>query len=150
MFEQLLQLVKENAGEAIVKNPVIPDERNEEAIETAAGSIMNNLKGQAGGGLDSILDMFKGGNQITSSPIIGNLTSGVAGDLMKKFGIDQAAAGNIVEQIVPVVMDKLKSKTNDPNDSSIDLEGIIGSLTGKGGGDILGKIRGIFGGYFHR
>ncbi|MBL7905752.1 MAG: DUF937 domain-containing protein [Bacteroidales bacterium] len=146
MFEQLLQLVKENAGQAIVKNPVIPDERNEEAIETAAGSIMNSLKGQAGGGLDSILDIFKGSGQVSSSPVIQNLTSGVAGDLMKKFGIDQAAAGNIVQQIVPVVMDKLKSKTNDPNDSSIDLEGIIGSLTGKGGGDVLGKIRGIFGG----
>jgi uncharacterized protein YidB (DUF937 family) len=146
MFEQLLQLVKENAGEAIVKNPVIPDERNEEAIETSAGSIMNSLKSQAGGGLDSILDIFKGSGQVSSSPVIQNLTSGVAGDLMKKFGIDQAAAGNIVQQIVPVVMDKLKSKTNDPNDSSIDLEGIIGSLTGKGGGDVLDKIRGIFGG----
>ena len=146
MFEQLLKLVQENAGEAIVKNPAIPNERNNEAIETAAGSIMNNLKGQvSSGGLDSILDMFKGGGQASSNPMVNNLSSGVAGDLMKKFGLDSGAAGNIVKQIVPVVMDKLKGKTNDPNDSSIDLEGVIGSLTGKGGGDILGKIKGLFG-----
>lgn len=146
MFEQLLKLVQENAGEAIVRNPAIPNERNDEAIETAAGSIMNNLKGQAGNsGLDSIMDIFKGGGQASSNPMVNNLTSGVAGDLMKKFGLDSGVAGSIVKQIVPVVMDKLKNKANDPNDSSIDIEGIIGSLTGKGGGDILGKIKGIFG-----
>ncbi len=147
MFEQLLQLVKENAGDAIVKNPAIPNERNGEAIETAAGSILNSLKGQAtGGNFDSIMDIFKGSGQASASPVVNNLTSGVAGDLMEKFGLDSGAAGNIVKQLVPVVMDKLKHKTNDPNDSSIDLEGVIGSLTGKGGGDIPGKIKGIFGG----
>ncbi len=147
MFEQLLQLVKENAGEAIVKNPAIPNERNDEAIETAAGSIMSGLKGQAGSGnLDSILDIFKGGGQASASPAVSNITSGVAGDLMKKFGINSAAAGNIVNQIVPVVMNKLKQKTNDPNDSSIDLNSIIGSLTGKGGDGIMGTLKGLFGG----
>ncbi len=147
MFEQLLRLVKENAGDAIIKNPAIPNERNDEAIETAAGSIMNSLKGQAGSGnLDSILDIFKGSGQASASPVVNNLTTGVAGDLMKKFGLDSGAAGNIVNQIVPVVMNQLKKKTNDPNDSSIDLEGVIGSLTGKVGGNIPGKIKGIFGG----
>ncbi|MFH1119970.1 MAG: DUF937 domain-containing protein [Bacteroidota bacterium] len=146
MFDQLLKLVQENAGEAIVKNPAIPNEQNDEAIETAAGSLFNNLKSQAGsGGIDSILDIFKGGGQASSNPMVNDLSSGVAGDLMKKFGLDSGAAGNIVKQIIPVVMDKLKGKTNDPNDSSIDLEGVIGSLTGKGGGDILGKIKVIFG-----
>ncbi len=147
MFEQFLRLVKENAGDAIIKNPAIPNERNDEAIETAAGSIMNSLKGQAGSGnLDSILDIFKGSGQASASPVVNNLTTGVAVDLMKKFGLDSGAAGNIVNQIVPVVMNQLKKKTNDPNDSSIDLEGVIGSLTGKIGGNIPGKIKGIFGG----
>ena len=90
MFDQLLKLVQENSGEAIVKNPAIPNERNNEAIETAAGSIFNNLKNQAGsGGLDSILDIFKGGGQASANPMVNNLSSGVAGDLMKKFGTRQ-------------------------------------------------------------
>ncbi|NTW24997.1 MAG: hypothetical protein HGA37_09875 [Lentimicrobium sp.] len=80
------------------------------------------------------------------SLVVNNLTTSVSGDMMKKFGPDSRAAGNIVNQLVQLVMVKLKSKTNDPNDSSIDLEGVIGSITGKGGGDIFGEIQGIFGG----
>jgi hypothetical protein len=40
------------------------------------------------------------------------------------------------------------SKTNDPKDSSFDLEGIIGSLSGgkSGGiGGLLGGLKGLFG-----
>ena len=146
MLDQLLKLVKENAGDAIINNPAVPNEKNELAISTAAGSIFDNLKSQVGSGnLDSLMDMFKGGDA-SSSSLVNNLTSGVGGELMSKLGIDQAAAGNIVNQLIPVVMNKLKDKTNDPNDSSIDLNGIIGSLTGDGGGDLLGKVKGLFGG----
>lgn len=146
MLDQLLKLVKENAGEAIVNNPAVPNEKNDLAINTAADSIFDNLKGQIGsGGLDSLMDMFKGGGDASSSSLVSGISSGVIGDLMAKVGIDKAASANIVNQLMPLVMNKLKSKTNDPNDSSIDLDGIINSLGGKGGGDILGSIKGIFG-----
>lgn len=147
MLDQLINLVKENAGDAIINNPAVPNEKNDLAISTAAGSIFDNLKSQVGSGnLDSLMDMFKGGGDASSSSLVNNLTSGVGGELMSKLGIDQAAAGNIVNQLIPVVMNKLKDKTNDPNDSSLDLNGIIGSLTGDGGGDLLGKVKGLFGG----
>lgn len=147
MLDQLMQLVKENAGEAVISNPAIPNEKNNEAIQTIAGSVFNNLKGQAGAGmLDSVLDMFKGGTGSSASQISQNLTSGAAGDLISKLGIDKATATNIVNQVVPVVMSKLVGKTNDPNDKSIDIEGVIGSLTGKGGGDVIGSLKGLFGG----
>ncbi|HPT13606.1 MAG TPA: DUF937 domain-containing protein [Bacteroidales bacterium] len=149
MLDQLLQLVRENAGEAIISNPAIDNKNNDAAIETAAGSIFDNLKGMAGGGnLDSILNLFQGGGDVSAHPAINNISSGVAGDLMKKFGLDQGAAANIVQQLIPTVMNKLVKKTNDPNDSSIDLQGILGALTGgkpKGGG-ILNTIKGLFGG----
>lgn len=149
MFDQLLQLVKENAGEAIINNPAIPNEQNDAAVETATGSIMDHLKGLAGGGnLDSVMSLFQGGGNAASSPLVNNISSGVAGDLMKKFGIDQSSATNIVQQLIPVVMNKFVSKTNDPNDKSFDLQGIIGSLSGgqKGAGGILNSIKGLFGG----
>lgn len=145
MFEQLLQLVKENAGDAIINNPAIPNEHNDAAIETAAGSLFDNLKGAAAGGnLDGIMNLFNQGGDVSNNPLVNNLSSGVAGDLMKKFGLDSGAAGNIVQSLLPVVMNKLVNKTNDPGDSSFDLQGIIGSLTG-GSGGIGNMIKGIFG-----
>ena len=146
MLDQLIKIVKENAGDAIINNPAIPNEKNDQAIKTTASSIFDNLKDQVGGdGLSSLLEMFTGGEDATSGSLVNKLTSGVGKDLMSKLGIDQATATKIASLIIPVVMSKLKHKTNDPNDKSIDLESIIGSLTGKGGGDILGKVKGIFG-----
>ena len=32
MFDQIVTLVKQNAGTAIINNPAIPNERNDEAV----------------------------------------------------------------------------------------------------------------------
>ncbi len=40
MLEQLIKLVKEHAGEAIINNPAVPNEHHEEAIKATAGGIM--------------------------------------------------------------------------------------------------------------
>ena len=63
MFENLLNLVKENAGDAIINNPAIPNEKNDEAINTTTNSIVETLKAQVtSGNLSSITDMFKSRN----------------------------------------------------------------------------------------
>ncbi len=148
MFENLLNLVKEHAGEAIVKNPTIPNEKNDAAINTAAGGIMDQLKNlAANGGMEKITDLFKGGD-VNNSTVVGSISKNVAGELMSKFGINQEQAGAIVKNLIPGVMSNLVKKTNDPNDKSFDLEGIIGSLAGGklgGVGDMLNKVKGMFG-----
>ena len=148
MFENLLNLVKEHAGEAIVKNPTIPNEKNDAAINTAAGGIMDQLKNlAANGGMEKITDLFKGGD-VNNSTVVGSISKNVAGELMSKFGINQEQAGAIVKNLIPAVMSNLVKKTNDPNDKSFDLEGIIGSLAGGklgGVGDMMNKVKGMFG-----
>ncbi len=149
MLEQLIKLVKDNAGEAIINNPAIPNENNDSAITTAAGSIFDKLKGlAAGGNLESILNLFQGGGITADSPVVNNITSGVTDELMRKFDLDQATASTIGQQLIPKVMSKLVNKTNDPGDNSFDLQSIIGSLAGgeQAGGGILNKIKGLFGG----
>lgn len=150
MLENLIKLVTDNAGDAIINNPAIPNDQNQAAIETTASSIMDSLKGQIGsGGLDSIMNLFQGGGASGSGSMVENITSGVAGNLMKKFGIDNAAANGIVQSLVPVVMNKLVHKTNDPEDSSFNLTDILSTLGGNsasGGGGILNTIKGLFGG----
>ncbi len=148
MFESLLNLVKEHAGDAIVKNPAIPNEKNDAAITTAAGGIMDQLKNLAAqGGMEKITDLFKGGD-VAGNPVVGNISKNVAGDLMSKFGINQEQAAGIVKNLIPGVMSNLVKKTNDPNDKSFDLQGIIGSLAGGklgGVGDMMNKVKGMFG-----
>jgi uncharacterized protein YidB (DUF937 family) len=147
MFENLLKLVKEHAGDAIVKNPAIPDQHNDAAISTATSGIMDHLKSMAAsGGMEKVMDMFKGGN-VAGNPEVNNMSSKVAGDLMSKFGINQEQAGSIVKNLVPGVMSSLVKKTNDPNDNSFDIKGIVGSLTGGGSGvlgGIMSKVTGMF------
>ncbi|XHR93592.1 hypothetical protein ACFJIV_25255 [Mucilaginibacter sp. UC70_90] len=46
MFEKLFLLVKDNAGMAVINNPVIPAKYHEAVINEASSSIIEVLKGQ--------------------------------------------------------------------------------------------------------
>ena len=149
MFEQLLNLVKEQAGSAIINNPAVPNEKNDAVCETATNSIIDKLKDMVGnGGIESLTNMLSSGSNVASHPAVSNISSGVVGDLMKKFGFDSPVAENIVAQLIPTVISKFTSKTNDPNDDSFNLTDIVSSLTGgKGGvgGGLLDMVKGFFG-----
>lgn len=140
MLEQLFNLVKGEAQDAIINNPAIPNDQNNHAVGMATESIFGGLQSAlASGGLSSVLGMFTGGgNTSGSNPIVAGITNNLVGGLMKKFGIDSPMATSIAASLIPSVLGKLVNKTNDSNDSSFDINGIIGSLTGgnaqQGGG----------------
>lgn len=147
MLENLLKLVREHAGSAIINNPDIPNEKNDEAIQTTTTSIFDSLKSQlSSGNLSSIMDMFKGGGSSATHSSVGNtVQTNVIFDLMKKFGIDNAQATGIANKLVPTVMEKFVNKTNDPNDKSFDLSNIVNSLGGTAAeGGIGSMIKGLF------
>jgi uncharacterized protein YidB (DUF937 family) len=163
MLDNLLDLVKQHAGDAIINNPAIPNERNDEAVEAASSSIFDGLKNAASGGnISDLMSMFSGGSNAAASPLAQNIQGGFVQNLMHKFGLDEGAASNIAGGLIPNVLQKLVHKTNDPNDSSFDLQGIlskvgggnldvqglIGQFTGGGsssGGGILDSLKGLFG-----
>ena len=128
----------------IINNPAIPNEKNDEAVATASGSILDGLKNAVSGGdLGALTSMFNsGGDAASNSAVSQNIQSGFIQNLMHKFGLDQGKAASIAGALIPVVMQKLVHKTNDPNDGSFDFGGIIGSLTG--GGGIMDKLKGMF------
>jgi uncharacterized membrane protein YeaQ/YmgE (transglycosylase-associated protein family) len=141
MLDQLFNLVKQFGGDSVVNNPDVPNEQNNavmaEATGTIAGGFQNLL---SGGGLQSILSLFKGGGStsggksgLMSNPIVSMMVGHFASKLMGKFGIKSGIAGNIAGSLIPNVLSGLISKTNDSNDSSFSLDGIIRSLTGGGG-----------------
>lgn len=148
MLDQLLNLVKEQAGDAIVNNPAIPNQHNDEAINMASSSIFDALKGQASsGGIGNLLNMFSGGGASAgSNPLVSSVVSNLASQYAQKFGISPAIANTVASSLIPMVMEKFVNKTNDSNDNSFDLNGIVSSLTGKGESDIASLIGQFTGG----
>ncbi len=147
MLKNLIELVKESAGDAIINNPAVPNERNNDVIKAATDSLFKALQGTAKKqGVTSIRDMFaQGGENAAQSPVVNKISANVAGDLMKKFGLDKGVASNIVAMLVPIVLSKLVNKTNDPSDNSFGLDDIIGSLAGGKKGGLLGSLKSLLG-----
>lgn len=130
MLENLLKLVKDNAGDAIINNPAVPNHQNNVAIETATTSIFESLKTQiSGGNISDFANLFLKNNTQSS----GNLSNAINSDLIKnlitKLGIDNNAATNIAETLIPSVLNNLANKTNDPNDNSFELKDIVSNLS---------------------
>jgi hypothetical protein len=154
MLEQLFNLVREQSTEVVVNNPQIPNEYNEDVMADATETVFSGLQNTAaGGGLQNILSMFKqqgsqgGGNGIAgllSNPIVSTLISQFAGKLTGKYNVNSNQAAGIAGQLIPSILGNLVQRTNDPNNSSFDLNGILGALAGggnkSGGGFDIGSL----------
>ena len=148
MFDMLMNLVRQHAGQAVINNPAVPNSQNDTVMETVTGSIMNSLGQQAqSGGLGGLLSMFTGqggSGNVDNHPVTQDVQQNVQQDLMGKLGISPQVAMSIAGALVPVVLNKLMHKTADPNDSSIDAGSLMSSLGG--GGGLGGMLGGLFGG----
>lgn len=151
MFETLMNLVQQHAGPSVINNPAIPNDQNENVMQTVTGSIMSGLGQQAqGGGLGSLLGMVTGqGGSVDNHPTTQGVQQHVQQDLMSKLGISPQVAMSIAGALVPVVLNKLMNKANDPNDSSVDAGSLMSMLGGgqqSAGGGLGGMLGGLFGG----
>jgi hypothetical protein len=135
MLENLLDLIKQNAGSAIVDNPAIPNEHNDAAVSLAGSSIMDSLKGMlANGNVQDVASLFnQQGGDIANHPAAQQIQGNFIQNLMGKFGLGEGAASGIAASLIPMVLQKFVHQTNDPNNSNFDIQSIIGSLTGGGG-----------------
>ncbi|MEO5593548.1 MAG: hypothetical protein ABIR15_07465 [Chitinophagaceae bacterium] len=135
MLENLLDLIKQNAGSAINDNPAIPNEHNEAAVAVAGNSIMDGLKNMlASGNAQDVVSLFNHqGGDIANTPAAQQISGGFIKNLMGKFGLNEGAASGIAASLIPMVLQKLVHQTNDPNNNSFNIQSIIGSLVGGGG-----------------
>ena len=144
MIDQLKSLVQKYAGDAVVNNPDIPNDKNEEVIGTASNSIFGGLQqALSQGGIKDLLKMFTGGNSQVGQQVSGGLIQ----DLIAKFGLNASQATTVADKMVPNVLNEMVEKTNDPGDSSFDLQGIFNQLSnGQTSGfnvqDIFNKVKG--------
>lgn len=145
MIDQLMKLVQQNAGDAIVNNNAVPNQFNGAAIESVAQQILGSLQGSAAqGNAQQLASLFKGAdmNSIAGNPMVTQMISKVAGEFAGKFGISPQIAQSIAAGLIPQVMNQFVNKTNDPDDGDFDLQDMLRGFTGNSGlnvGDLLGK-----------
>src|SRR5688500_7056568 len=156
MLKELFDLVKGQATKTVINNPAVPNEQNNEVVAEATNTVASGLRNiVAGGGVQSLLALFGGGNDkksLLSNPIVSMMMGHFAGKLMNKFNMNSSQANNLSGNLIPSVLGSLINKTNDPNDQAFSLENLLGSITGKkelavqgsGGGlqDILRQFNG--------
>jgi hypothetical protein len=130
MFDQLLDVVKEQMGKHPEASKAIPQGQADAVHREVASQVNNQLKHQAGsqGGIGGLLSQLSGG--ITSGhPVTDAIQGGLVGTLGSKFGLPPAATGAIAAAL-PGILQKFAHKANDPNDQSITQESLTKSLGG--------------------
>lgn len=131
MLENIINLVKEHAGEAITNNPLIPADKKEMAVQTAGMSIIGGLKQVASeGGIKDIMHLFSGKDMnIMDNPVVGKVGSMFSSDMSSSLGLGAEQAGIIGASLLPKVFTSMITKANDPNDSSIDMQSLFNDLS---------------------
>ncbi len=139
MLEQLLDLVKNFGQAAVVDNPEIPNEQNQEVMADATKTITIGLQNVvAGGGLENILDLFKGGAQsgaggvagLLKNPMVTMMVGHFISKLVGKYNMSPASASAVANNLIPNVLNGVITETNNPENTDFTLDGLIGSLTG--------------------
>lgn len=130
-LEQLTQLVQEFGQDAVVKNEAIPNEQNEAVLKETSSSIISSLQKIATDvDLTQIVGLLQGNDIDKNNPTIRKTTNEVSNSLTQKLGINSATATSTAASMIPKVLGSLINKAKDPKDNSIDLSGILNSLTG--------------------
>jgi len=144
MMDKIKSIVREFSGDAIINNPAVPNDKNEQAIDTTANSLVDHIKAEAmSGNSNHLMDILKKNDDPALNPSVNRVSTGVAGDLVKKLGIDSGSATSIVNRIIPPIINKVRGKVNDPNDKEFDIQNLMSSF-GKGGG-LTDSVRNMFG-----
>lgn len=145
MLEQLLNLVKEHIG----TTDAVPAGQQEVIAQDATHAVEGGIKDALqGGNISDVMHLFSGQSDVTGNPVAQNIQGGFIQNLVSKFGIDASQAGSIASSIIPGVLGKLVNKTNDPGDSSFDLQSIMHHFSGgsTAGFDVQGLMNKFKGG----
>ena len=141
MLKELFDLVKGHATDSVINNPDVPNEHNDAVVAEATNTVASGLRNiVAGGGLTSLISLFKGNGSnrksLLSNPIVSMMMGHFAGKLMNKFNLNTTQANNLSGHFIPNIIGSLINKTNDPHDSTFTLDKLIGSITGNKSGNV--------------
>ncbi|MGG7664904.1 hypothetical protein [Dyadobacter sp. BHUBP1] len=172
MLEQLFDLVQQNSQQSVINNPDVPNEHNQEVINTLTSSITGGLQEQVqSGNISGLLGLFGGESgtsaaSLLNNPIVASIATNAVGAIVQKFGLNSQVAGNIVNSVLPGVLGAVIGQFNGQGGAGSAGAGNgfdLGSLIQMGGGlfgggndqqgksapggiDLGGMLGGLFGG----
>ncbi|MBK5720682.1 DUF937 domain-containing protein [Dysgonomonas sp. Marseille-P4677] len=142
MLDGIIDIVKNQALEAISQNSDVPTNKKEAAIETTTSSIVDGIKSQlTTSNLPNLMNLFGGGSD--SKAITDSIQGSVVSALSEKVGLNKDTANSIASVVIPAVISLISKKNNDSNDS-FNLESLVESVAGKKGGGLLGALSSLF------
>jgi hypothetical protein len=141
MFDQILQMVKDQMGGNPQIANAIPSGQHDAVHHEIATQVSQGLQTQAAeqGGVGGLLSQLTGAVQ-SGGPVVNAIEGGVLGSIGSKFGLPPAATGAIAAAL-PGLLQKFAHKANDPNDDSITPDSITNSLPGGLGGALGGLFK---------
>ena len=121
MFEKLFALVKNNAGTAIIDNPLIPQKYHEAVINDASSTIIEVLKNQMENGKIKDLVKYFQFSGVYDNPLIASAIHKFANKLNNFYGIEPKPAIAIANELIRPVMQELirQSKSAQNNDFAL-------------------------------
>ncbi len=129
MIERVRSIVREFSGDAIINNPAIPNDKNEKAIDTTAISIIEHIQDEARtGNTHALIDILNKNDDPALNPSVNRVSTGVAGDLVKKLGLDRATALGVVNKIIPPIIKKIRSKSTESDKEEFSVHNFFGSI----------------------
>ena len=130
MFEKLFQLVKTNAGTAVIDNPAIPAKYHEAVINEASSSIIEVLKGQMEmGKLKDLVSYFRFSG-IYNNSLVASIVNKFANKLNNFYGIDPASALITANNLIPPVMKELIKQSKNEQNKEFSLSNFLSKLNG--------------------
>ena len=138
MLEELFNLVKESSGDAVVNNPDVPNEHNNEVVAEATNTVASGLRNMvAGGGLQNIIALFNDkdqqagdSKQFIKQPHRKYDDWPFCRKAVSKYKIGGPQANNVANNLIPNVLSNLISKSNSSENNGFSLEGLLNSITG--------------------
>ena len=130
MFEKLFMLVKNNAGTAVIDNPVIPVQYHEAVINEASSSIIEVLKGQLETGKIKDLIKFFQFSGIYNNALISSIINRFANKLNNFYGIEPDSALVAANTLITPVMAELVKESKDEQNKDFGLSNFLSKLTG--------------------
>ena len=69
MLENLISLIEQHAGDAVINNPAVPNEQNNAVINEAGNSIIGSLQNMISqGNMQDVMNLFHNSGNINSTP----------------------------------------------------------------------------------